>query len=79
MVYLEYTTVSRLKNYLANTTLTDEQLHSLIIRASRLLDNELGDNIGQQTITKRIDGYGKPKIVLENTVQTVESIEYNQK
>lgn len=78
MAYLEYTTVSRLRNYLPNTMLTDQQLSSLIIRASRLLDSELGDNIGQQTLTKRIDGYGKSKIILENTIQAVDSIEYYQ-
>ena len=78
MAYLEYTTLVQLKGYLPNTMLTDEQLTSLITRASRLLDSELGGNIGEQTITKRVDGYGKPKIILENTIQAVESIEYYQ-
>jgi hypothetical protein len=45
MAYLKYTTLDALKAYIPNTTLTDEQLNTLITRASKLLDSELGDNI----------------------------------
>lgn len=76
MSYLEYSTVDNLKTYLPNTWLSDEQLGVLITRASRLLDAELWDNIGQKTITKRMDGYGKAKLVMENRVVAVDSIKY---
>lgn len=76
MAYLKYTTLDALKAYLPNTSLTDDQLDTLITRASKLLDSELGDNIWLQTITKRMDGYGKPKLVMENRVVSVESVSY---
>jgi hypothetical protein len=76
MAYLKYTTLDALKAYIGNTSLTDDQLNALITRASKLLDSELGDNIGLQTITKRMDGYGKPKLVMENRVVSVDSVQY---
>lgn len=76
MAYLKYTTLDALKAYLPNTSLTDDQLNTLITRASKLLDSELGDNIWLQTITKRMDGYGKPKLIMENRVVSVESVSY---
>ena len=48
--------------------MTDSEISSFISRASRLLDAELGDNIGEQNITKRMDGYNKQKLVKENRV-----------
>lgn len=76
MAYLKYTTLDALKAYMPTTTLTDDQLNELITRASKLLDSELGDNIWLQTITKRMDGYGKPKLVMENRVISVDSVKY---
>lgn len=76
MAYLQYTTLDALKAYIGTTWLTDDQLNTLITRASKLLDSELGDNIGLQTITKRMDGYGKPKLVMENRVVAVDSVQY---
>lgn len=76
MAYLKYTTLDALKAYIGNTSLTDDQLNTLITRASKLLDSELGDNIWLQTITKRMDGYGKPKLVMENRVVSVTSVSY---
>lgn len=76
MAYLKYTTLDALKAYLPNTSLTDDQLNALITRASKLLDSELGDNIWLQTITKRMDSYGKPKLIMENRVVSVESVSF---
>lgn len=76
MAYMEYTTLADLKSALPNTGLTDPQLTALITRASLLLDAELWDNIGEQTLTKRIDWYGKAKVVMENNVNEVVTIEY---
>lgn len=76
MAYLKYTTLDALKAYIGNTSLTDDQLNTLITRASKLLDTELGDNIWLQTITKRMDGYWKPKLVMENRVVSVASVSY---
>ena len=68
MAYMEYTTLSAFKTYFPSSGMTDSEISSFISRASRLLDAELGDNIGEQTITKRMDGYNKPKLVMENRV-----------
>ena len=78
MVYLAYTTVEKFKAYLPNTWLSDAELNTLITKASKLLDSELGGNIWIQSITRRIDGYGKAKIILENNIDTVESIDYHE-
>ena len=76
MAYLKYSTVEKLKAYLGNNSLSVDQLQDLIDRGSRLLDAELGDNIGETSKTKRVDGYGKPRIIMENTVNSVESVKY---
>lgn len=78
MAYMEYTTLSALKMFAPSTGLTDPQLSALITRGSLLLDAELWDNIGEQTLTKRMDGYGKPKIVMEAKVNSVTSVEYKE-
>ena len=76
MTYLKYTTLDALKGYIQDTSLTDDQLNQLITRASRLLDSELWDNIWLQTLTKRMDGYGKAKLVMENRIVSVDSVKY---
>lgn len=76
MAYMEYTTLSDFKTYFPNSGMTDEQISAFITRASKLLDAELGDNIWEQTITKRMDGYGKPKLILENRVTAVSLVRY---
>lgn len=76
MAYMEYTTLDDFKLFFPSTTLTDAQINALIARWSRLLDVELGDNIGEQTITKRMDGYGKAKLVMENKINSVSLVRY---
>jgi len=51
-----YTTLPILKTFLGITDSTqDTELTQLITQATALVDTELGDNIGTQTITERLD------------------------
>lgn len=79
MAYMEYTTLSDFKAYFPNTTLSDGQISAFIMRASKLLDAELWDNIGEQTITKRMDGYGKAKLIMENRITSVWYVKYKSR
>lgn len=72
---MEYTTLERLKSFL---TITDDsqdaELSELITQATALVDIELGDNMGTQTITRRVDGNGCERIIMENRINSVEYV-----
>lgn len=76
---MEYTTLSAFKIYFPNSGMTDPEISAFITRATSLLDAELGDNIWQVTRTKRMDGYGKPKLIMENRVTAVTSVRYKSR
>lgn len=72
---MEYTTLSALKWFLGITGASeDASLAELITEATALVDIELGDNLAQVTKTRRIDGSGEPRIIMENTVNSVTSV-----
>lgn len=74
---MEYTTLSNLKTYLGITgNSQDGALSSLITLCSEMLSLELGDDLGQKTVTRRINGSGTYRVVLENNVSAVSSIQY---
>lgn len=72
---MEYTTTAKLKAFLGITgTERDVELAELIKQATELVDIELGDNLGTATVTRRIDGNGTYRIILENRVNSVASV-----
>lgn len=72
---MQYATLAQLKTFLGITgTDRDTELTELIAQATALVDIELGDNLGTQTVTRRIDGTGQDRIILENRVNSVASV-----
>ncbi len=74
---MEYTTVEHLKNFLgiaADDETKDDDLQALITQATALVDVELGDNLEEVTNTRRIDGNGVDRIIMENVVTAVASV-----
>lgn len=70
-----YTTVDKLKKHLDIVgDGEDVALGELIETATALVDVELGDNLGKATFTRRVDGSGTPRIVMENRVNSVEYV-----
>lgn len=70
-----YTTVERLKKHLGIVgDGEDVALGELIDTATALVDVELGDNLGKDTFTRRVDGSGTSRIVMENRVNSVEYV-----
>ena len=63
-----YTTLSTLKTYIAiNGNTHDDELTDLIIRASALLDTDIGQNLEYSTFTRRIDGSWSNRIIMERS------------
>lgn len=72
---MNYTTLDALKTFLNITgTAEDTALTALIVQATALVDIELGDNLAQVTNTRRIDGNGENRIIMENRVTAVTSV-----
>lgn len=67
-----YTTLTSLKAHLGITdTAQDTVLTSLIETATELIDTDLGENLEIRTKTRRIDGSGTNRIIMENTINSV--------
>lgn len=74
---MEYTTLSNLKTYLGiSGDAQNAALTSLITLCSEMLSLELGDDLGQKTVTRRVNWTGTYRIVLENNVSAVTSVHY---
>lgn len=73
---MEYTTLDSLKEFLdISTDHLDDNLSALITRATKLLDLQFGDNLWVQSKTRYIDGNGTNRLIMENTINSVTSIE----
>lgn len=69
---MNYTTLSNLKEHLGITDNgQNEKLTWLIEIATELIDTELGENLETRTKTRRIDGSGTCRIIMENTVNSI--------
>lgn len=72
---MEYTTLARLKSFLSITDDSqDAALTILITQATALVDIELGDNLEAVNVTRRVDGNGAKRIIMENRVTAVASV-----
>ena len=77
MAKMLYTTLPTLKNFLGIPlvdTTQDAELTALITQATDLVDIELGDNLEKKTYTRRIDGNGHARILMENRINSVASV-----
>lgn len=69
---LLYTTLAKLKDFLWVTgTEDDEKYEELIELATELIDTELWENLEIRTKTRRIDGSGTCRVIMENRVNSV--------
>jgi hypothetical protein len=67
-----YTTLEKLKKFLGvDPTEDDTPYTELIEIATELIDTELGENLEIRTKTRRIDGSGTLRIIMENRVNSV--------
>ncbi len=67
-----YTDLETLKSHLAiECADEDESLKALIETATELIDTDLGENLETRTKTRRIDGGGNIRIIMENRINTV--------
>lgn len=74
-IMLKYTTLATLKTFLGITgTDQDAALQELIDTGTDLLDLDLGENLGQVTKTRRVDGTGTNRIFLEREPSAVSSM-----
>ena len=74
---MQYTTLSTLKDFLWVTDNSrDTELTNRITIMSDILSMELWQDLTKWTVTKRYDGFGSNKIVLETVVNEVQKIEY---
>lgn len=65
---LLYTTLEKLQKYLWDeTTENATKIEDLIETATTLLDTEIGQNLESKTFTRRIDGTGTCRIVMERS------------
>lgn len=72
---LKYTSLATLKAFLWITgTDQDVELQALIDTGTDLLDLDLGENLGEATKTRRIDGTGTNRFVLERIPSDVDSV-----
>ena len=63
-----YTTLTSLQAYLgANDISQSSEIESLLSSATAMLDTELGQNIWQITRTRRIDGSGTCRLIMERS------------
>lgn len=70
-----YTDTDALKSFLNITDMSqDDYLETLIEQATALVDIELGDNLGKKTFTRRVDGNGTDRIIMENSINSVTSV-----
>jgi len=70
-----YTDIETLKTHLGiECSYDDENLKALIETATELIDTDLWENIWIRTKTRRIDGTGNIRIIMENRVNTVISV-----
>ncbi len=74
---MEYTTLERLKTFLGIADTDESQdadLTILITQATALVDLDLGNNLEEDEFTRRIDGTGERRIIMETKITEVASI-----
>ena len=67
-----YSTLEKLKKFLgADISEREGPYQELLETATELIDTELGENLQTRTKTRRIDGSGTCRIIMENRVNSV--------
>ena len=73
---MDYCTLEELKDFLKiEDDSENDLLSNLILQATAMVDSELWDNLWKKTYTRRIDWNWANRIVMENVVNSVESVQ----